>query len=158
MTKPGPNLKIDRDSGGNLRARIDKSKGLNRKERDELVDLLRKNLLYQTPKPVFRDNADAHPTWVDLRFVFTHQQRILLLLHKAGGWTMPKDEKQKLLQKHEEAARTAHGDGIDYDFEHLSYGDLVSMHTELEGIEEMALFREAIADEIAEYQKGEPDG
>ena len=156
--KTDPPIKLDRDSGGNLRARIDKSQGLNRKERAELVDLLRKNLIYQTPKPVFREHSDPHPTWVDLRFVFAHHQRILLLLHKAGGWTMPKDEKQKLLQKHEEEARTAHGDGVDYDFEHLSYGDLVAMHVELEGIEEMALFRRAISAEIAEYRKGEADG
>lgn len=146
-------IKLDIDSGGNMRARIDKSQGLNRNERQELVDLLRKNLLYQTPKPVFADPDDEQPTWVDLRMLFNHQQRILQLIHKAGGWVMPPDDKADLLRKHEEAARTAHGDGVNYDFSHLSYGDLVAMHTELEGVDEMALFRAAIGDAMQDHEK-----
>lgn len=156
MASPNIPIKIDRDSGGNLRARIDKSQGLNKKERLELVDLLRKNMLYQTPRPVFADASDEHPTHVDLRFVFPHQQRILQLLHKAGGWTLPKSEQENILRKHEEAARVAYGDGVDYDLSHLSYGDMLNMYRELEGVEELAPFRDAIKDAL-EHQ-GEADG
>ncbi len=148
-----PGIKLDADSGGNVRARIDKSQGLNRKERQELVDLLRKNFLYQTPRPIFADNADEHPVWVDMRLLFGHQQRILALIHKAGGWVMPPEEQAKLLAKHEEKARRAHGDGVDYDFSHLSYGDLVQMHVELEGVDELAPFRKAVGEELEEYNK-----
>lgn len=153
MPKTTPPIKVDTDSGGNLRARIDKSKGLNRKERQELVDLLRKNFLYQTPRPIFADAGNEHPAWVDMRLLFEHQQRILQLIHKAGGWVLPPEERATLLAKHEENARRAHGDGVDYDFSHLSYGDLIAMHAELEGVDELAPFRAAIADEIAEYQQ-----
>ena len=132
-----------------MRIRLDKNKGLTRAERQELVDLLRKNILYQTPRPIFADVDDEHPMHVDLRFLFHHQQRILMLLHKAGGWILPPEEKEKLLKQHEEAARQAHGNGIDYDFSHLDYGSLVNMYTELEGIDEMKNFREAIRGELS---------
>ena len=89
---------------------------------------------------------------MDLRFVFEHQQRILQLLHKHGGWTLPKSEKEKLLAKHEEAARRAYGDGVSYDLSHLSYGEMVAMHHELGGINDMKDFREAIGDAL---RKGE---
>lgn len=158
MPKATPQIKIDRDSGGNMRARLDKNQGLNKAERQELVDLLRKNLLYQTPRPVFVNPDDEHPRWVDMRIVFEHQQRILALLHKAGGWVLPKDEQEKLLHQHEEAARRAHGNGIDYDFSHLDYGALVAMHAELKGIDDLKDFRDAIAAELAEWQVGSVHG
>lgn len=132
------------------------SKGLVKKERAELVDLLRKNLLYQIPKSIFANPDDDHPTHVEVRMVFSHQQRILQLIHKAGGWVMPPEDRQALLRRHEEAACTAHGDGTNYDFSHLAYGDLIAMHRELEGIEEMTLFREAIEAELRHWnERGE---
>lgn len=144
------NIKIDEPRGADLRARIDKSKGLTRKERQELVDLLRKNMLYQTPKPVFEGDA-SQPTFVDMRFVFGQQQRILELIVKACGWTLPPEEQEKILLRHEEMSRRAIGDGIDYDLSHLDYGALVSMHGELKGIEELAPFRKAIGEELKRW-------
>lgn len=151
--KASPNIKIDHDSGGNLRARLDKNQGLSRKERQELVDLLRRNLLYQTPRPLFAEPGDEHPTWVDVRLVFAHQQRILQLIHRAGGWTLPPEEKKKVLMAHEERARVAYADGVDYDFTGLSYGELVAMYQELEGVAELQQFRKAIGDQITELDK-----
>lgn len=152
MRRPkGPNQLTVTQKGNT--AHVNLGKGLNRKEYRELVNLLRKNMLYQTPKPVFADQGDEQPTWVDLRFVFAHQQRILQLIHKHGGWVMPPDEKKKLLQKHEEAARVAYGDGVDYDLSHLTYGDMVAMHEELKHIDEMVDFRKALAEAIADHQE-----
>lgn len=128
--------------------------GLNRKEYRELANLLRKNMLYQTPRPVFSSDEDDRPTWVDLRFVFDHQQRILQLLHKHGGWTLPKSEKDNLLRRHEERARAALGDGTDYDLSHLTYGEMVAMYRELDGINELAPFREAIGEALAGAERG----
>jgi hypothetical protein len=159
--KPTPHLKLDKDSGGNLRVRIDKNRGLNKKERLELVDLLRKNMVYQTPKPIFADVSDEHPTWVEMRFVFVHQQRILELLHKAGGWVLPPDDKQAILRKHEEKSREAFGNGVDYDLSHLSYGDLVEMLNELavvKGDPALDRFREAIRAELKHQDEGAYDG
>ena len=127
-----------------------KTQGLNRKERIELVNLLRKNMLYQTPRPVFADPDAAEPTHVEMRFVFHHQQRILELIHKAGGWVLCQEDRVALLRRHEEAARRAIGDGVDYDFSHLSYGDLVQMHEELTGIDELKDFRAAIGEAMLE--------
>lgn len=127
--------------------------GLNRKEYRELANLLRKNMLYQTPRPVFADEEDDEPTWVDLRFVFKHQQRILQLLHKHGGWTLPPAEKEKLMRRHEEAARRAYSDGISYDLSHLTYGEMVAMYQELEGIADMKDFRDALGETL---QQGRP--
>ena len=125
-------------------------KGLNRKEVRELTNLLRKNLMYQTPQPRFTNEDSDEPTHVTVNFVWPHYQRVLFLMHKAGGWILPPEERAKIMARHEKAARIAHGDGINYDLSHLDYGDLLSMHRELEGISEMAPFRQAIEDALKE--------
>lgn len=137
-----PRLKLHKGGNG-----LGGPKGLNKKERLELIDLLRRNMIYQTPQPIFANEGDKEPSHVALRFVFLHQQRILVLLDKAGGWVMSPHEKKTVLKRHEESARVAHGDG-DYDLKPLEYGALVAMHEELEGIEEMDDFRGAIEEEI----------
>jgi hypothetical protein len=121
---------------------------LNKREQLELVDLLRKNLLYQTPQPRFANPDDDEPAHVSVRMVFQHYQRVLELCNKAGGWALPLCEKHKIFQQHEEASRAAHGNGVGYDFSHLNYGALVAMYIELEGIDDLTPFREAIAAEI----------
>jgi hypothetical protein len=142
-------VKAQREGRG-VRLLLNKRKRLANKEVKELVDLLRKNLVYQTPRPLFAALEDEHPTHVEVRMLFQHHQRILELLHKAGGWTLPPDEKAKVMARHEEAARVAYGDGVNYDLSHLSFGDLVGMHAELEGVPEMKPFRDAIADAMKE--------
>lgn len=142
---------------GNRVAVTTKKSGLSRKKNRELVDLLRRNLLYQTPRPFFASADDAVPVHVEVRMKPHHHERIIALIAEAGGWTLPPQEKKKLLEQHEAAARRAHGDGVDYDFSNLGYGDLVAMHTELEGVTEMLPFREAIEDEL-KRQREERNG
>ncbi len=130
-----------------------KSSGLNKKDSQVLVDLLRKNILYQTPKPIFSNIEDEHPTHVEMRFVFAHHLRVLKLIHKAGGWVLPEHAKVEIMKRHEQAARLAYGDGADYDLSHLSYGDMVAMFNELEGISEMSEFRQALEEGIHDMDR-----
>jgi len=132
---------------------INRGSGLDRKEYHELANLLRKNMLYQTPKPVFGDNEGDDPVWVDMRFVYRQQQRILELIIKHGGWTLPPDAKKKVLECHDKQAREAYGDGVDYDFSGLSYGELQQMFKELEGVEELIGFRKAIGEVLYSFDE-----
>lgn len=70
--------------------------GLTREERQELVDVLRKNFLYQQPMALHRVEKPGdtvpegtEPDYVGLRMIPGHWQRMMELLNKAGGWTMP---------------------------------------------------------------------
>ncbi len=126
------------------------SEALSSDENLELVDLLRRNLLYQTPRPIF-SGEDEQPSHVEMRLVFGHQQRILELINKAGGWVMKTEDRTEILRKHEAASRKAYGDGNDYDLGHLAYGDLVAMRDELTGVDEMQPFRKAIEAELENW-------
>ena len=134
---------------GNGTVSVDVSKkGLNRKEVRELTTLLRKNLMYQTPQPIFTDPSADNPSHVTVTIVWPHYQRMIFLMRKAGGWVLPPDERAKVMARHEEQARVAVGDGINYDLSHLSYGDLLEMYAELDGVTELAPFRQAIEDAL----------
>lgn len=67
--------------------------GLTKNERQELIDLLRKNFLYQQPAAAFSKDDPApdlsNPAFLVLRMIPGHWERMLELLHKAGGWVMP---------------------------------------------------------------------
>lgn len=133
-----------------LREQLDKGKGLSRRERRELVELLRRNLMYQTPRPVFASPDEDEPKWVQVRMLTHQHQRVLWLLDKAGGWTLSHEERTGLLDKYDKACRRAYGDGTNYNFSGLEFGDLVAMHSEMEGVAELADFREAIEDALKE--------
>lgn len=125
---------------------------LNRRERLELVDLLRKQLLYQTPKPIFRSEDDEHPAMVELRFIFPHYHRIKELLNKAGGWTMTVEDREKQTERQEALIKKCYADGTNYDFSEATYGELLMMLTELEELastdEPLIRFRQAVAEEL----------
>lgn len=118
--------------------------GLSKPECQELVDLLRKNLLYQTPRPCFADESDPEPTWVQLKLIHKHYCRILELLHQTGGWVLPVEEQERMRCFESEIAAKAYGDGENFDFSGLNYGDMVSMHRETAGIPELEKFHNAI--------------
>lgn len=130
------------------------SDGLNRKEMNELTNLLRKNLLYQTPQPFFENEADENPKWVGVRISGPHYLRVMELIGKVGGWVLSRDQRFAVYRQHEERARCAYGGGVDYDLSDVSFGDLAQMYTELEGIEEMADFHQAIG-EVLDLHKQE---
>lgn len=127
---------------------------LNKRERLLLIDLLRRNLLYQTPKPVFEDSEAIDPKFVDLRFVFGQHQQILALIHKAGGWVMSDEDKQRGLDAQKAKIKQVYADGNNFDFSQQTYGELVMMYEELEGVDDLDLIRfraeikDVIADEI----------
>lgn len=114
-----------------------------------LVDCLRKSLLFQTPQPVFLGLAtDEEPEHFLVKIKRNHYAEVMRLIQKAGGWTLPREARVALLKAHEERARKAHGDGIDYDLSGLEQGDLYAMYSEAEGIAELAAFRAALGEEI----------
>src|SRR5262249_40020232 len=109
---------------------------------------LRKSLLYQTPHPIFAADGDEEPSEIRVRLKPAHYDVVMRLIHKAGGWTLPQEDRSRILAEHEARARRAHGDGVDYDFSEMAIGVLYAMHKELKGVGEFADFREAIGEEI----------
>lgn len=65
---------------------------------DELLDLLRKNFLYQQPRAVVRQDApdDTEPEFLMLRMLPGHWRRMMELIKEAGGWELPPEELQRL--------------------------------------------------------------
>jgi len=121
---------------------------LSFKDQVILIDCLRKSFLYQTPQPVFYAVGDEAPDHFVVRIPHAHYAEVMRLIQKAGGWTLPPDERRKILMAHEERARKAHGDGTDYDLSDLEHGDLYAMLQETKGITELAAFHKALGDEI----------
>ena len=115
---------------------------LNRKQVERLVNTLRRNLLYQTPRTVFAGGAPSH---IAVAFLPESYSELMDLIREAGGWTLPPQAKEAIIRHHETLARTASGT---YDLGAMSQGDLYTMHAETEGLVELAAFHIAIADEI----------
>jgi hypothetical protein len=122
---------------------------LSRKQSQELVDVLRKSFLYQTPVPIFAKPEDELPSLVQLKMPRGLFERMITIIRMVGGWTLPPEVKVSMLKAHEEAARRALNNGTDYDFSHLEYGELVHMVEETKGIEELKTFHEALTAEVA---------
>ena len=132
---------------------------LNKRERRELTNLLRRSLLYQQPKAGDDwPNDEEKPRDVLVKIKTPAYERIMELIRKAGGWDLGGDEKQALVEAHIERARRAYGDGDgNYDFTEMNHAELLGMWKELKGLSEMADFREALAGEI-EARKAKSDG
>lgn len=62
--------------------------GLTREQVNELVDILRRNFLYQEP--------EIHGELAYNRMIGTHWMRMIELLHVHGGWELPKEEALKI--------------------------------------------------------------
>lgn len=98
----GP-IKITRLKDGTMRAEVRKQPaGLTRDERRELVDILRKNFLYQTPTAAW-PNSDPNPdprnpAFLILRMLPGHWEQMMRLINKAGGWTMPEQPQSEEVQ------------------------------------------------------------
>ncbi len=123
-----------------------------------LVDALRRSFLYQTPQPIFAKPDDEQPTQVVLKMPFGLYGRMMHIINEAGGWVLPPTEKSRLLAQHELQARRAIGDGITYDFTGMSHGDLLYMHAETKGIDELAPFHAAIEEELKRQSEAMREG
>lgn len=69
-------------------------KRLPRKVERELIDTLRKCLLYQTPRAEFQNPADEFPRFCHVKLPYKHWKLIMEIIGKAGGWTMPKEKRE----------------------------------------------------------------
>jgi hypothetical protein len=135
---------------------------LSRSEVNQLVDALRRQMLYQVPQPVFVDTPGAgvpqkleemEPDHLVLKMRPKAYIAIMQLIGKAGGWTLPEFEKAKMLKEHAARARAALADGRNYDFAKTTDDDLRVMYDELERVPELADFRRAVTDELITRRK-----
>lgn len=74
-----------------------------REDTAELVDLLRKNFLYQTP--------DVNDDEVRVIMIVDHWNRMLELITKHGGWDLPDEVRQALLEQEAQDGRNGDGPG-----------------------------------------------
>lgn len=92
MSKP---IRIKKTAGGKLLVKpFQEPVGLTKDERNELVDLLRKNFLYQQPIAAHPQGVEPdpqNPAFLVVRMLPGHWERMMELIRKAGGWTMPDD-------------------------------------------------------------------
>jgi hypothetical protein len=134
--------------------------GLGRKKIDRLVDLLRMNLLYQTPRVEVPPGA-VRPIAVHVRLLPGAYAEAMALIREHGGWDLTEDQRREVYRRHEQVTRRAMGDGVNYDLSDLSYGDLAQMWTELQSLgdleDDLALraFRSAIGDELERQRAGQ---
>lgn len=118
----------------------------SKKEVYEIVDILKKNLSYQTAKPNFLLQDDNTPKSVNVEILFSHYNRLIEIINSVKGWILPPDEKEKIIKQHNNKAREAYETG---DLSKLNYGDLVQIHNELKDITELDSFRSAIKEELS---------
>lgn len=124
--------------------------GLGRRKIDRLIDLLRMNLLYQTP----RVEGDDAPRAIHVRLLPAAYAETMALIREHGGWDLSGEQRRDVYRRHEAAAKKAMGDGRDYDLSGLEYGDLAQMWTELDSLGDLSgdlalsAFRTAIGDEL----------
>jgi hypothetical protein len=125
---------------------------LSHDDTNHLIDSLRRSLLYQTPVPIFVMPNDP-PDHFLVRIKREHYADIMSLIGRAGGWELNNRQKLEVLRKHEERARRAYGDGVNYDFGDLPRADLLVMFQETSGIAEFAMFHEALACALTQAQE-----
>lgn len=70
-----------------------------RRDFDEIIDLLRRNILYQTPvgiweKKRLEEDPERDPDFVGVRFVPAHFLRLCEVVAAYGGWTPPIPEEE----------------------------------------------------------------
>ena len=133
------------------RKKADRLAGLNERDLEDLVDICLRNFKYQTPEPVLADPNDPEPTWFRVKMVRGHYHRMVEIITKAKGWDLDDKERKRLTMKHEDAARQAYGDGVNFDFTNLSYGEMLAIHEETAGIKELATFRSAVGHELEQW-------
>lgn len=109
-----------------------------------LVDALRRNFLYVTPTPVFRNgetvrfNVTMHaPDYLEM----------MDLIERAGGWTMPAHDKAVVAVQFARKAKTA---GAGYALSSWNMGDIEAALEDTKDIDhpELVAFRTALHAEI----------
>jgi hypothetical protein len=115
---------------------------LNRKKTDRLVNLLRKQMLYQTATPILNGDKVVR---VNVTMHAAAYAEIMQTITEAGGWVMPEEDREKLLASFAEKAKTVGGG---YDLTGWSAGELAAALDDTLGIEQLAGFSSAVAAEI----------
>lgn len=128
--------------------------GLTQEQVLNLIDCLRRQLLYQTPQPVFKSGG-SEPDYVLVKMKPLTYSVVMQLIAKAGGWTLPEEAKRELQTTSTERHKFAFGNGKEFNFTGLTLADLYAMYGEL-GIDDLpddlTRFRIAIGDEITNRQ------
>ncbi len=103
-------------------------------EVQELVDALRRNLMYQTPTVKFDDAGNPAPH-VTVRFYHDDLVDICRLCEKQGGWDISDEQKQQL-----HVARMtrlfAAVEGGEIDLTQMDAGSLMALSEDAEALEE----------------------
>lgn len=131
--------------------------GLTQQQVLNLVDALRRNLLYQTVQPVFLDGQNLdEPDHVIVKIRPKSYEVIMNLIGKAGGWTLPAETKREIEAQSDARRRLAFGNGTDFNFAALTIGDLYAMYEEL-GVadlpDDLNRLRVAVGEEIKDRQR-----
>ena len=114
-------------------------------ETEILIDVLRRNFLYQTATRVWK-NGGIEIERVNLAMMWGAYCQMMELIHKAGGFEPPKEARQELLKIHAEKAKDV-GDG-GYNLKEWSAGELARAIDEARGVEQLAEFMKACEDEL----------
>jgi len=118
------------------------------KKEAKLVDVLRRNFLYQSPTPVLEDGRIAR---YNLTMFADDYKKMMGSLSAAGGFVMPPGDRERLIREFSEKARTAAGG---YDLANWSRGELAAAYEDVKGIEELSAFFEAVGKEIKSRSHG----
>lgn len=116
---------------------------LNSQEVENLISLLRKQILFQTATRVWNG---VEIDRVNLAIMWQPYCQIMELINKAGGFVPPKEVRTELLKIHAEKARQV-GDGT-YDLKEWSSGELVMAIDEAKGVRELEKFAAACEAEL----------
>lgn len=103
-------LVIEQQKGGTLKINF---RGLNKKERWELINLLRKNFLYQQARPVFENEDAKEPAFLIVRMLPHDHLAMMELIHKAGGWSPSKEQLGRLAKEGDGTGSIACAHGTD---------------------------------------------
>ena len=116
---------------------------LTEKEVEMLVDLLRRQLLFQTATRIFKGIEIER---VHVAIMWEPYCLLMELINKAGGFSPPKECRQALLAAHAEKARDV-GTGK-YDLKGWSAGELAMAIDEAKEVHQLATFAEACEAEL----------
>jgi hypothetical protein len=96
---------------------------LDEEDMTALVDLLRRNLLYQTAELLIAP-GEKDPHEVSIRFMPPDFYKILELIKKAGGWDLTEEQKIQLEQQQLRHLEASIEDGL-IDLESIDVGSLL---------------------------------
>ena len=119
--------------------------GLGRNKINALVDVLRRNFLYQTAKPIFASDEDEMPQHVILMMKPQAYISMMQLITEHGGWDLTPEQRQQVMKQHGEKA-------IDIfkadDLSGFAIGDLAQALDDCQGVSELDSMRIKIEAEM----------